>query len=179
MLLYVRGGGHRWEQAEANKSQKWTYYKYWNHTTKPEQQNKAWKTPHGHYDRVLPPSDAHVVSLNANGTATVRLCSINILIFAFLLQHRHNERPAVQEMMDSRKPFSYYSSVRKIMMANGVRIKDWTLFLLFRRKIAHLQGWCQYSPIPCSFFRLFYSTLLQRKINPLATCSGLENVELM
>lgn len=36
----------------------------------------------------------------------MRMCSINILIFAFLLQLRHNERPAAQEMMDSRKSFS-------------------------------------------------------------------------
>lgn len=32
--------------------------------------------------------------------------NINILIFDPLLPHEQNERPAAEEMMDSRKPFS-------------------------------------------------------------------------
>lgn len=102
VLLYMRGRGHRWEQVEANKSQKWTHCKYWNHTTKPKQHNKAWESPHGH--PVMP----MWVPWMLMAQAIVRLCSINKLIFAFLLQHRHNETPAVQEMMDSRKLFSIY-----------------------------------------------------------------------
>lgn len=38
--------------------------------------------------------------------AIVSKSNINILIFAPLVLHEQNERPAVEEMMDSRKPFS-------------------------------------------------------------------------
>lgn len=70
------------------------------------------------------------------------MSNINILVFGPLLQREQKEGPTVQEMTDSRKPFSIQRlQLRKIMMLNGAWTKDWTLSLpALQKKDCSLAG---------------------------------------
>lgn len=67
---------------------------------------------------------------------------------------------------------SGYSSVKKIMMSNGARTKDWILSLRFRGTIVRLYPWRQYRPISWWFFQIVLLRPDKEKSDISATWSG-------
>lgn len=108
----------------------------------------------------------------------VRMSNINILVFGPLLQREQKEGPTVQEMMDSRKPFSIQRlQLRKIMMLNGAWTKDRTLSLAaFQRKDCSLAGVLSIQHSYTMMIIHCSTQAGQRKISHLAACRELGTV---
>lgn len=137
-LLYVGEEGHGWEQVEANKSQKWTVW-----VIKPQNQTRTTQQSMRNSARTLwqGPDTQRVWFLSTLMAPAVVRRSINIIIFASLLQHKKDARETCSAGNDG-----FQKAIQRLRLCEDDNDGEWSTdkglhsHLAFQKKDCSLAG---------------------------------------